>query len=107
TNLLSNAIKYAPGRPIELDVSRSESKAFITVADHGTGIEPRDLERIFQKFERATAEHYHGSLGLGLYITRQIIEAHGGTLGVLSRPGHGATFTIELPLSAIVVPRSE
>ncbi len=98
TNLLSNALKYGAGSPVHLETSASHSHARLTVRDGGIGIAPEALSRIFGRFERAVSERHYGGLGLGLYITRQIIQAHGGTIHVDSRQGQGATFTVELPL---------
>jgi signal transduction histidine kinase len=99
-NLLSNAIKYGGGHPIEIAVSRADHTARLEVTDHGTGISDADQARLFNRFERATPVTSVGGLGLGLYITRQIAAAHGGTVGVHSQPGAGATFVVELPLEA-------
>ena len=65
--------------------------------DHGIGISNADAERIFGRFERAVSMRHYGGLGLGLYITRQLVEAHGGTIRVTSEPGAGAVFVVELP----------
>ncbi len=100
TNLLTNAMKYGQGHPIHITVTRNGSQARLRVHDEGIGIAPDHLERIFGRFERAVAPGKYGGIGLGLYITRQIIEAHGGTIGVISAPGQGATFTVMLPLAA-------
>jgi signal transduction histidine kinase len=97
TNLLSNAIKYGAGTPIHIRVVGGESRVRLVVRDEGIGIEPEARERIFGKFERAVSERNYGGLGLGLYITRQIVEALGGTIWVESAPGQGATFSVELP----------
>jgi signal transduction histidine kinase len=96
-NLLSNAIKYGAGRPVELRVLAEGEWAVIEVQDSGTGIAPEDQGRIFQRFERASKGHKRASLGLGLYIVRSMVEAHGGTVDVRSQPGHGATFTVRIP----------
>ena len=97
TNLLSNAVKFGAGRLVVLRVSRVGDLARITVADQGIGIDPGQQERIFERFARGvTPEHYAG-LGLGLYVCRRILEAHGGSIRVHSQPGHGATFTVDLP----------
>jgi len=98
-NLLSNAIKYAPNAPVAVTVGASEATATITVRDHGRGIAPSDLERIFGPFERAVSTRNFGGLGLGLYIARANAAAHGGTICVTSPPGEGATLTVELPLA--------
>jgi signal transduction histidine kinase len=99
-NLLSNARKYGGGRPIELEVRRVASAAQLRVMDHGLGI-PLDLQdRIFDRFERGSAEGDTSisGLGLGLYITKEIVNAHGGSIRVESQPGQGSTFTVELPI---------
>jgi signal transduction histidine kinase len=102
TNLLMNAIKYGEGKPISVVVARDGESARIAISDRGPGISPRDQARLFKRFERVRSAEGNagGGLGLGLYITRQIVEAHGGTVRVDSRPGAGATFTCTLPLVA-------
>lgn len=97
-NLLSNAMKYAPGKPIEVISQSDGARAKIVVHDHGEGIPANDRERIFQRFERAGCNERIGGLGLGLYITKQIIEAHGGSIKVESELGAGTAFIAELPL---------
>jgi len=96
-NVLSNAIKYGSGHPIEVVVEGTDHDTRLSVTDHGIGIAPADLERIFTRFERAAPTRHYGGLGLGLYITRNIVEAHGGAIHVTSHPGESTTFTIELP----------
>jgi signal transduction histidine kinase len=103
-NLLSNALKYAPGRPVTLRVERRGAEARLIVRDEGIGIAPESLLRIFEKFERAVSPRHYG--GLGLYLTRQILQALGGTIRVESQPARGATFTVELPLSGASAPSS-
>ena len=97
TNLLSNALKYGAGKPIELTVSAERGHAVLSVRDEGIGIEPASLSRIFERFERAVSERHYGGLGLGLYITRTIVQALGGTIEARSTPGQGATFLVVLP----------
>lgn len=100
SNLLSNAIKYGEHNPIEISLSVNHDKqcATLCVRDNGVGIPEKMHSRIFQRFERASPSQRIGGLGLGLYIVRQIIEAHGGTIHVQSKPGKGSLFTVELPL---------
>jgi PAS domain S-box-containing protein len=102
TNLVSNAIKYGAGRPIDMAVDRvgAAGDARLVVRDHGIGIAEDDRARIFDRFERAAPSRNYGGLGLGLYITREIVDAHGGAISVESRPGDGATFTVVLPEEA-------
>ncbi|WAS86748.1 MULTISPECIES: sensor histidine kinase [unclassified Corallococcus] len=97
TNLVSNALKYGAGQPVIVSVEARGTLARLTVKDHGIGIAPDDLTRIFERFERAVSDRHYGGLGLGLYITRQIVEAFGGTVSAVSTPGEGATFLLELP----------
>jgi PAS domain S-box-containing protein len=97
TNLLSNAIRYAPGRPIDVELSAAGSTVTLAVRDHGPGIGPQDLERIFGRFERAASGRGIGGFGLGLWITRQIVIALGGTIRVESDPNVETAFIIELP----------
>ncbi|KFE66237.1 ATP-binding protein [Hyalangium minutum] len=99
TNLLSNALKYGAGKPVVIGTESDGTHARLTVRDEGIGIAPESLSRIFGRFERAVSERHYGGLGLGLYITRQIVEALGGVVRVESTPGKGSTFTIELPLA--------
>jgi signal transduction histidine kinase len=99
-NLLSNALKYGVGHPIEVDIRSQDGWAEMSMIDHGMGISPTDLERIFGRFERAVSVRNFGGLGLGLYITREIAQSHGGSIRAESTPGQGSTFTIRLPLGA-------
>jgi signal transduction histidine kinase len=98
TNLLSNALKFGAGHPIEVTLTTGGGHAELCVEDHGIGISEEDQARIFHRFERAVSTRHFGGLGLGLYVSAQIVRAHGGTIGVESKPGHGARFTIVLPL---------
>ncbi|WP_233595826.1 MULTISPECIES: PAS domain S-box protein [Corallococcus] len=95
-NLLTNAMKYGEGQPIQLEVTRHARGARLVVEDHGLGIPPEAQGRIFERFERAASRNY-GGLGLGLFISRQIVDAHGGSIRVESTPGLGAKFIVELP----------
>ncbi|HET8539096.1 MAG TPA: ATP-binding protein [Anaeromyxobacter sp.] len=98
SNLLSNAVKYGRAGTIDVRLRPGAGGATLEVEDRGIGIAPEDQERIFERFERAVSARHFAGLGLGLWIVRQIVEAHGGTIRVRSAPGEGATFTIELPL---------
>ena len=100
TNLLSNAVKFGPGQPIKVRVSRVDGAAEIAVTDQGIGIDPKDQARIFERFERAVSERSYQGIGLGLWIARQLVTAHGGTIRVESTPGEGATFRVTLPVGA-------
>ncbi|HYO58260.1 ATP-binding protein [Archangium sp.] len=97
-HLLSNALKFGQGRPVEVTLRSEESSVVLTVVDHGIGIPPSDRARIFDRFERAVSVRNYGGLGLGLWVTRQIVEAHQGAIHVEDTPGGGATFHIRLPL---------
>jgi signal transduction histidine kinase/FixJ family two-component response regulator len=97
-NLLSNAIKYGVGRPIEVRLTVNHAHVQLSVRDQGMGIAAVDIERIFGRFERAVSVRHYGGLGLGLYVTREIVLAHQGSIEAHSEPGAGATFTIRLPL---------
>ncbi len=98
-NLVSNAIKYGRGRPVEIEVDRIEDeKALLRVRDHGIGVPAQLREAIFERYERAPGARKIQGLGLGLYITRQMVQAHGGSIRVESAEGEGSTFIVELPL---------
>jgi signal transduction histidine kinase len=100
SNLLSNAIKYGAGKPISVAVEANGHTARLSVSDHGIGIAPGDHERVFQRFERAIEKGFSG-MGLGLWITREIVTRLGGSIRVDSRLGEGARFTVELPLRPV------
>ncbi len=99
-NLLSNAIRYGQGRPIAVGLARVGDDARLTVRDRGMGIATQDRQRIFEQFVRLDDQSGSPGMGLGLYITRHFVEAHGGSIGVESEPGQGATFTVSLPIVA-------
>jgi signal transduction histidine kinase len=98
TNLLSNAIKYGNNKPIAVTVTNSHQKAKLVVQDNGIGIAPDQQQKIFERFERAVSPKDYQGLGVGLYITNQIVKAHNGKISVDSKPHNGTSFTIELPL---------
>jgi signal transduction histidine kinase len=96
-NLLSNAIKYGAGRPVDILVSADEEFASLQVRDFGAGISESESLRIFERFEKASVQHTGPGFGLGLWVARQLIVAHGGELFVESEPGVGSVFTARLP----------
>jgi signal transduction histidine kinase len=106
-SLLGNAMKFGAGEPIEVQVLAQQGQALLVVKDHGMGIPAEEQSRIFERLARAVSERHFGGLGLGLFIARQLVEAHGGTIRVESEPGMGATFIVELPLNVPVSPYSE
>lgn len=105
SNLLSNATKFTPrGGWIRVYVRRVESSAEVVVQDNGPGIEPEFLPHVFERFRQAdgTSTRRHGGLGLGLAISRSIVELHGGTIAADSEgAGRGATFTVRLPVAPV------
>jgi signal transduction histidine kinase len=97
TSLLSNAIKFGAGAPIDIDAVDDDDTARITVRDRGIGIAPADQARVLELFERAVPARHYGGLGVGLFITRVLVEAMGGRVLVSSALGEGSTFTVEIP----------
>lgn len=98
SNLLTNALRYGAKSPITVKVYSENGQARVEVRDQGIGISEENQQRIFQQFERVTAKHAVAGLGLGLFISEQIVTAHGGTITVESRIGEGALFRVCLPL---------
>jgi signal transduction histidine kinase len=96
-NLLVNAGKFGEGKPVALRVRPDGAFAVLEVSDQGIGIAPEHQARVFERFQRAVPAQHFGGLGLGLYVARQIVEAHGGTIELVSAAGAGATFTVRLP----------
>jgi signal transduction histidine kinase len=97
SNLLHNAMKFGAGKPIEIEVRADGRWARMVMRDHGVGIEREAHDRIFGRFQRGASSRGLPGMGLGLYIVRQIVETHGGSIVLDSRPGEGATFTVSLP----------
>lgn len=97
-NLLTNAAKYGGGKPVEVEVGQFGELASLSVRDQGVGIAPEHQHRVFERFERVSADRGVTGLGLGLYITRHIVHIHGGSISVESEPGQGSTFTVKLPI---------
>ncbi len=96
-NLLTNALRYGGGKPVALSLRAEPGGAVLTVRDQGMGIAAADHERIFGQFERTEGAQQVPGLGLGLFISRQIVQAHGGSIAVCSTPGEGAEFILRLP----------
>jgi PAS domain S-box-containing protein len=107
TNLVSNAIKYGSGQPIDVEVGldpENGARAWFRVRDRGIGISGDAQKRVFDRFERAAPVEHYGGFGLGLWISREIVEAHGGSIELQSTPGQGSAFTVRLPLEPPVDP---
>jgi signal transduction histidine kinase len=101
TNLLTNAFKFGAGEAVEVTVAPQAQTAVLTVRDQGIGIPIEDQPRIFGPFQRAVSEHHYSGFGTGLWVVQQIVEAHGGTVGVDSAPAQGAAFTVRLPCGSV------
>jgi PAS domain S-box-containing protein len=99
TNLLSNGIKYGGGSALRIEVSSADGFGILRVSDSGQGIEPADQKRIFDRFERVGDSDSASGLGLGLFIVREILSLHRGTISVESQVGRGSTFTVTVPLA--------
>ncbi len=97
--LLDNAIKFGRGQPIEVTLTVEKPWAVLSIRDHGIGFPPEQLDGFFDPFGRGVAREEFGGLGLGLYVAKAIIEAHGGSIGATGQPGEGATFVVRLPLA--------
>ncbi|ABM36387.1 hybrid sensor histidine kinase/response regulator [Polaromonas naphthalenivorans] len=98
-NLLTNALRYGDGKPVTVSLHAVPDGACIEVRDQGKGIPAGDQQRIFEQFERGADRISPDGFGLGLYISRQLVEAHGGSIGLESEAGKGSVFTVTLPLA--------
>ncbi|CAM3333751.1 hybrid sensor histidine kinase/response regulator [Polaromonas hydrogenivorans] len=98
-NLLTNALRYGDGKPVAISLFAVPDGACIEVHDQGKGIPAGDQQRIFEQFERGADRISPDGFGLGLYISRQLVEAHGGRIGLQSEAGKGSVFTVTLPLA--------
>ena len=103
TNLLSNALKYGAGQPVAIRLAATSETATLAVEDGGIGIGEEQRSRLFTRFERGLASRQEGGFGLGLWITRQIVEAMGGAIAVHGRAGQGSVFTVTLPRTGSAV----
>lgn len=105
-NLTSNAIKYGTGdRPLAIEIGTGPGRTIISVHDHGPGIPPDKIERLFVPFDRLDADGTGTKgTGLGLSVTKQLVELMDGTIDVASQPGRGTTFTVTLPAPALLDP---
>src|SRR5690606_11412472 len=107
SNLISNAIRHGGGTPVQVKLEERDEEALIHITDSGPGIPVELQEKIFHRFERFTTNPAIGGLGLGLYISKTIVEAHQGSLTVNSEVGKGTTFTVRLPKFAVGVDFSD
>lgn len=99
TNLLTNALKYSQG-PVTITAAPHDGQVVVSIADQGPGIDPADVPRLFERFYRARGSRKAEGIGLGLYITKLLVEAHGGRIWVESEVGKGSTFSFSLPVAA-------
>lgn len=106
TNLISNAVKFGERGTVELLLEREGNQLVLTVRDEGSGISPQLLERLFKPFEQAhdSTARQHGGSGLGLALTKQLVEQMGGTITVTSQPGHGSRFRVTMPCVEAAMP---
>ena len=97
-NLIGNAIKFTKsGDSIRLDIAGDDYRVRFNVRDAGPGIPESEQARMFEAYRQGSQTSHRGGIGLGLYICKKLVEAHGGTIGVFSEPGQGSTFWFELP----------
>lgn len=97
SNLVHNAIKYGQGKPIFIELGVEDNLVWFLIKDQGVGIEEKDHKRIFDRFQRANTAIDVQGLGLGLYLTKKLVELHNGKIELVSSPGAGSTFKIKLP----------
>ena len=96
-NLLLNATKFACKCPIDVTLSEEGGRIRLKVVDRGIGVRPAERDRIFDRYARSAPARHYAGMGLGLWVTRQVVEAHDGTIAVEDTPGGGATFVVEFP----------
>jgi two-component system, OmpR family, sensor kinase len=97
-NLLSNAIKYGDHKPIEVTLTSADGFARMIVRDNGIGIDSKDQDRIFERFERVVSGAPKSGFGIGLWLVRNLVESMEGSITVFGKPGQGSCFTVTLPL---------
>ncbi|MGE0526599.1 MAG: ATP-binding protein, partial [Bdellovibrionales bacterium] len=97
TNLVTNAIRYAANAPLDVTLQAVEDRITVSFKDYGPGIKKEDRVRVFDRFERLVSADQISGMGLGLFISREIVEAHGGTIKIDSEEHQGACFVIDLP----------
>jgi two-component system, OmpR family, sensor kinase len=97
-NLLSNAIKYGEHKPIELTLTAAHDSAQLVIRDNGIGIDIKDKDRIFERFERVVGRAVQSGFGIGLWLVRNLVESMGGSITVIGKPGQGSRFTVTLPI---------
>src|SRR5205823_3489873 len=103
TNLLDNAAKFSdPGQPIEVRVAAEGGEAVLSVRDRGRGVAPELRGRVFERFRQGFDDRHHGGLGLGLYVSRQIVELHGGSIELEAPPDGGTRAVVRLPAADTV-----
>jgi signal transduction histidine kinase len=100
-NLLTNAVRYGKGKPVHVSLVKEGEHAVIKVADQGVGIAEHEQKKIFEAFERSAENEVKAGLGLGLYISRKLAEAHAGEISVVSQKNQGSTFILRLPLTSV------
>jgi signal transduction histidine kinase len=107
TNLLINATKYGSGKSVQILVEAESGQLAVRLQDQGIGIAIEDQERIFERFERNVPYEKISGLGLGLYISREIVRAHGGEISVKSSVGEGSVFSVRLPRMEMATPSTQ
>ncbi|ATB37686.1 hypothetical protein CYFUS_003111 [Cystobacter fuscus] len=103
-HLLSNALKFGVGHPVDVTLREDGGGVTLSIVDHGIGIPVADRQRVFERFERAVPARNYGGLGLGLWVIRQVVEAHHGHIRIEETPGGGATFLVHVPRPGPLVP---
>jgi signal transduction histidine kinase len=101
-NLVANALKYGCAKPVQVSLKKANETLAFSIKDHGPGIPKEYQSRIFERYGRVEGMNDLSGLGLGLFISKQFIEAHGGRIWVESEPGKGAQFSFEIPAEQTV-----